>query len=439
MRESSFKKNVLTLLTGTTVAQAIPIAISPILTRMYSPEEFGILAIFVSIVTIFSVLVTGSYDMAIILPKKDIDALHILKLSMIITISVSLFLFCIIFIFNQQLTDLIGTKDIALWLYFTPFAILLTGIYQNFNYWLNRQQYYKEIALSRVSQSFGTGLVQLGMGIFGFLSSGLIIGRIIGQIVATIIVSKIYFNKREYYQKKKLKLIALAKRYKKFPLFESWSNMLNTSSTEVPVIMISSFFSPTMSGFYSIANRMLLLPMSLVGSSIGQVFLQKASSIKNDQSQLTDLTWNIYKKLLLIGVIPISIIIIYADIIFTFIFGSNWHIAGEFAQILGIWILFVFITSPLSMLVIVKEKQKEALFFNVFIFLSRIASIIVGYNVFSNIYYTLGLFAITGVLFWVFWFCYILKLVNIRPIVAIIELLKYFLPSISILYLIRIV
>jgi O-antigen/teichoic acid export membrane protein len=440
MIKPEFTKNILVLMSGTTIAQAIPIAISPILTRIYTPEDFGVLAIFVSIVTILSIIVTGTYDMAIILPKKDSDALYVILLSCIITFFISLLSLIIVFMFNEQIASFLGDESIRIWLYFVPVSIFLTGIFQNMNYWLNRHKYYKSISKSRIVQSGVTSSTQLLMGLAGQLSSGLILGRVFGQLVSTAIIVKSFLSKRKkiLLKRKKVKMIALAKRYKKFPLYESWANLLNTSSTEVPVILISSLFSVGITGFYILANRMLLLPMTLIGSSIGQVFFQEASKIKSNTDELRSLTFSIYKKLVMIGTFPISVVIIYGDVIFAFVFGEAWKVSGEFAQVLGVWILFVFISSPLSNILIVLEKQKESLIFNLVIFLSRISSIIIGFVFFEDVYYTILLFGVTGAVFWLFWYSYILNLANIRFSIALLELLKYFIPSICILTLAKV-
>ena len=128
--KSEFSSNVLTLMTGTTIAQAIPIAISPILTRIYTPEDFGMFALYMSMATIISVIATGRYELAIILPEKDEDAINIMMLSIGITFLVSLITLLIIFIFNAQITLLFGNPNISQWLYFVPLTIVLTGVYQ---------------------------------------------------------------------------------------------------------------------------------------------------------------------------------------------------------------------------------------------------------------------------------------------------------------------
>ena len=144
--KSEFNRNVLTLMTGTTIAQAIPIAISPILTRIYTPEDFGMFALYMSIASIIAIVATGRYELAIMLPKKDEDAINIVALSIIISFFVSFISLLIVFIFNTQITNILGNPEISIWLYFIPLTVLLTGIYQSFNYWSNRKKQYKRLA-----------------------------------------------------------------------------------------------------------------------------------------------------------------------------------------------------------------------------------------------------------------------------------------------------
>ena len=130
--KSEFTRNVLTLMTGTTISLAIPIAISPVLTRIYTPQDFGVFALYMAITTIIAVLVTGRYELAIMLPKKDENAVDILILSLIISLVVSLISFLIIFFFNPQITKILGSQEISRWLYLVPCSILLIGFYNSF-------------------------------------------------------------------------------------------------------------------------------------------------------------------------------------------------------------------------------------------------------------------------------------------------------------------
>ena len=135
---SEFSRNVLTLMTGTSIAQAIPIAVSPILTRIYTPEEFGSFALYMTIVSLLSILVTGRYELAIMLPKKDEDAINLVALSILISFIISVFVFLIVFIFNTEITDWLANKAISSWLYLIPLSIFFSGLYQSLYFWNNR-------------------------------------------------------------------------------------------------------------------------------------------------------------------------------------------------------------------------------------------------------------------------------------------------------------
>jgi len=176
--KSEFSRNVLTLMTGTTIAQAIPIAISPILTRIYTPEDFGLFALYISIALLFATAATGRYELAIMLPKKESDAVNIVFLSLLITLIITLLTLFIVFFFNQSITNILGNQDISSWLYFIPFTVFFMGLYQSLNYWNNRKKEYKRLAISRVVQSGVTGGANLGMGGLQFGASGLIVGAL---------------------------------------------------------------------------------------------------------------------------------------------------------------------------------------------------------------------------------------------------------------------
>ena len=126
-KRSDYTKNVITLMTGTGLAQLVPILISPILTRLYSPEDFGLIALYLSIVSIMTVLSTGRYEMAIMLPDKDDDVKGILKLIFNLTLCMSLVYFIIVLFFSNEIGMFLGSEKLAPWLYVIPLSIILTS------------------------------------------------------------------------------------------------------------------------------------------------------------------------------------------------------------------------------------------------------------------------------------------------------------------------
>ncbi|HIP13910.1 MAG TPA: hypothetical protein EYG74_00290, partial [Sulfurimonas autotrophica] len=279
--KSEFSRNVLTLMTGSMIAQAIPIAISPILTRIYTPEDFGMFALYMSISSLFAIFATGRYELAIMLPKKDEDAVNILLLSIIITFFVSMLSFFIILLFNQEIVSWLGNASLSNWLYVIPFSVLFTGLYQSFNYWNNRKKAYKRLAVSRVTQSATTGSVNLGMGWGGFGVSGLIVAGLLGQVAAITVLGKIIWknDKRMTKYLNKIKIIALIKKYKKFPLLNLPNAVIDSFRLSGINLLIAKYFATATLGQFSLAWKMVHVPMVLVGGSLAQVFFQKLTSI----------------------------------------------------------------------------------------------------------------------------------------------------------------
>lgn len=362
--KSEFTKNVLTLMTGTAIAQAIPIAISPILTRIYSPEDFGIFALFLSIASLVGVGVTARYELAIMLPKKKSDAMQILYLSLLITVLISLVALLVVFLFNEQITLMLGNQAISKWLYFVPISVFLTGVYQSLNYWFNRNREFKKIATSKIAQSATVGVSNLGIGALKGGSLGLILGNILGQLSAVLILAKKLIKvKSDFKTPKKIKMAGLAKYYKKLPLFNLPNAIIDGFRLSGINILIAKFFTTATLGQFSLAWKMVQAPMALVGSSLSQVFFQKVSS--TPKQELYRIVIQFIQKALMIAIPLFLLIYFFAPELFALVFGQKWRVAGEAASVMTPWLLLNFITSPLSTLFIVLNKQDAVLYFSI--------------------------------------------------------------------------
>ncbi len=387
--KSEFSQNVLSLMTGTTIAQAIPIAISPILTRIYTPGDFGVFTLYMSLASIFSVLATGRYELAIMLPKKDEDGINIVALSIFISFFVSLISFLIVFIFNTQIINLLGNPEISNWLYFIPITVLLTGIYQSFNYWLNRKKQYKRLATSRVIQSSTTSTTNIGMGFVEFGSNGLILGGVLGQFLATTILGRLIWNedKNKIFQIKRLKNIALARKYINFPKFDLIASFINVFSNQVIHILFNIVFNSTIAGFYYFTQRIIGLPISIVAQSVGDVFKQKASEDFKNIKNAKKIYIATFKKLFIVALFPSLILYFFSIEMFRFIFGDNWIIAGEFIKIMVPMLFLKFISSPLSFMLYIGEKQNINMYSQILFLLATLVSFLISENEYEVINY----------------------------------------------------
>ena len=365
-KKSEFIKNVLSLFSGAALSQLILLMAEPILTRIYTPEDFGVLALFMSVTLMFSIVATGRYELAVMLPHDEKKAINIVALSVIITIAVSLFSLLIILLFNHQICHLLKNNKVSPYLYLVPVSVFIAGLFQSFNYWASRQKRFLQVASSRISQSSGTSGMSILLGFKKIAFSGLVIGQITGQLFSLIPVINGFIKKDrialKHINKKDIKEVA--KIYSEFPKINSLHAFTDILQLTGVSFLISYFFSEMILGFYSRTFRILQVPASFIGGSISQVFFQKASIIYNDRGDLKQAVKKVLFSLSLISIPIFTLIMIFGPEIFSFVLGKNWRIAGEYARILSPWICLNFIISPVSQIPLIVNKQKQVLLFS---------------------------------------------------------------------------
>ena len=392
---SEFRKNVIILMTGKSIAYALPVIVVPILTRIFTPEDFGIFALYSAIVATLAVLSNAGYENAIVLPKKKYDAYQIVILSFKISILVSLLIFFLILFFADFIEKLYPNQLVSKFLYLIPLGVFLVGIYQTLYYWFNRDKGYKTISNAEISKSSTMVISQVIFGLFTkFSSFGLILGQIIGQIFGTLYLFKRFFEETKgLFVSDKKNQNRLAVRYINFPKFILAANIMNASSRQMPNVLFNLLFNSFIAGFYHIVNLAIGVPVTVFSNTIGDVFRQKASKVYLQKGECLKEVKSIFKKLIVISFFPFLILIIFAPEIFEIIFGKNWQVAGEFAQILAPMYLLKFITNPISNMFIIAEKQKLELLLQTILFLSICFSFFIGFAL-QNITLTILLISI---------------------------------------------
>jgi len=348
-------------MTGTTIAQAIPIAISPILTRIYTPEDFGVFALFIAITGLFSVVASGRYELAIMLPKKDEDAINIFALGMIIILGLSLFLFILVVLFHTYFITMLNNEHIGYWLYFIPLSLSFIGLFNLLSYSNNRNKNYKDIAHATIMKSIVLAMVQLAIGFFKGGVTGLISGQIISTLFANMRLFKNILKDRTVLSKiSKLKIMALARRYKDFPKYQAPHAMLNVFSSNMPIYLFTPFFGLSVVGAYSLSTRIVITPMMILAGASARVYSQKVTELynKNGDSYVftIQLLISLFKKI----IVPFFLIILFAPDIFSFVFGEVWREAGVYTQILFPWLLLNILVSSISFIPSLVNMQKKA-------------------------------------------------------------------------------
>jgi len=260
----------------------------------------------------------------------------------------------------------------------------------------------------------------------------------VGQLFSSIYLIYITYSNRIFVLKKfnSLKIFSLAKRYSEFPKIVTLTGVLNTTSSQAPIIILTSLFNLKIVGFYSFTERILALPISLIGASIGQVFFQEMSKkrLLEERVKLLKIT---LQKLLKIGSPIFAFIIIFGEDIFSFIFGNEWIVAGEYAQILSLWLFLVFLVSPLTQVYNILEKQRLFLKLNFLGFILRISALLIGGLYFQDVLTTLYLFVGSGMLMWILILGTILSFLEIDKMHIFLNIFKYFTGYIIFFYLLK--
>ena len=403
--------DIFRLLGGAGLTQAIAIGSMPILSRMFAPEAFGHAALFIAVVTICASVVCLRYEFAIVLPEKETDAVNIACLSGVCAVVVSLTLFGLVLVFGPLWGGNAGLREVAPFLVWIPVVTLLIGVIQIFNKWNARLNRFTRQSVTMVGQRLTSALGSIAAGVAGFATGGaLILMQIASSGVGAFLSASLAapslcagIGRRVTWSR----MWSLAVRYRKLPIFNSWSGLMNTASVNLPPLMLALLFSPSIAGLYALGYRVIARPSQVVGGAVSQVFFRRAVDSKRDGTLgvLADKTF--YHLTLLVG-FPFLFLCITGPALFEIVFGGEWREAGFYVQILSPWLFCVFLGTPLSSLNIILEVQEMGLLVNVLLLLTRVGSLLFGAWL-GDPLVALSLFSVSGVLVWGYYINFLMQ------------------------------
>lgn len=361
LTEGRFAKNIIMIAGGTAVAQLLNIITSPVLTRIYTPEEFGLLTIYTSLLNIFAGSQSFRYELAIPIADDDESAINIVTLSFIIVFILTTILSMVLFLWGEELLSIFSARPLMKYRLLIPIGFLLYGTYQIMMMWNFRFKNFKAISTTKVAQSISGTITKLLLGIMGLGPIGLILGKIIGESAGIHRLSESYI-KREKKSDKKHKInniIEVSKRYFHFPLYSLPSTFMNKFASQLPILFIAYFYGEGSVGHFGFALSIVSLPMTLIGTSVGDVFYGEAANIgKTAPFELLTLSKKIFKKLVAVGSLPFIFLVLFSPQLFQFVFGYEWYIAGEYARLLAFLSFAQLVFQPVSRIYDIYEKQK---------------------------------------------------------------------------------
>jgi O-antigen/teichoic acid export membrane protein len=414
--KSEFFRNVATLISGTTLAQAFSVLIYIVLSRLYTEEDFGVFGLYMNILNITVIFSTAKYELAILLPRSDRESVNLVGLSGLISIVVSLILLVVVITLNGSICRWLGSDQISQWLYFIPLSTLLVGWFTTFRNYSNRQKKYKLIAGANIGQSISNSLLKLGMGLILASATGLIFGMIFGQLIGFLIFFVVHWRLNQ----SKLSWISLGemkrlgREYSLFPRYNMWQGLINNLSGAFPVFLLSSYFSTAIAGFYTFGFMILYRPVNLVANAFYQVMFRRFAEKKHENISIGPEVHTFLKRTAQILLVPFILSGIFFPQIFGFIFGDKWIEAGRYAQILLPWIFMVSLVMPLSFIPDLYKRQRTAMMIDGIKLIARLGGLMVGV-VMENVYIGLALYSGLSTLIIGYSLIWYLRLVKKNP------------------------
>ncbi len=347
---------------GTVIAQAIGILTIPIISRVYSPADYGIMAVYTSVIAILGELSGLRYYLAIPLSQNERYANALVFLSLGVQIAFVSLLGFLLFFAGEYLLTKFSVPVLIPFRALIPLGLLATGSYLTLTQWAIREKLFSTIARTKITQSLSGALAKVALGLLGIRPLGLLIGAIIAQGggITTLLRSLLKKKGIPCFQRNDVRRVAL--RYRNFPIFSTLSGILITTGGKVPNLLLATLYSTQISGLFTMAQQLLNLPSTFIGQAIGQVFFQRASVAKRE-NRLPIIFTKTYCLLMRASFFPIILFSFWAPDLFSMFLGESWHQAGIFALVTVPGVLLQFIYSPLSTLYAVLERQNIGLYF----------------------------------------------------------------------------
>ncbi len=383
--EGSFRKDFITLSMGRVLSQAIPLLITPILTRMYTPSDFGIFATFLSLSTVISLISNGRYNLAITIPKKINKATELLLICLIGVIATSLLTLLIFLSFKTDILKILSLDGKISLLFLIPLAVFIVASIESVYYWLLRKREYKFLSKNFIIQTAVITLLKLGFAFLPWGWFGLVLAYIVGALLSLILLVIKFLKESNFLQEvKNLKrgdLLDTAKEYKEFPLYSMPADGINSFANQLPNISLNSLFGSSIAGFYSVTHHILSLPVAMVSSAMTDVYRERASADFRDKGECRKIFLATLKNLSLFSTIPFLLLFLFAPAIVPFLLGEQWVEVGRYIRILTPLFLFRFIASPLSSTLYISGKQKILLIWQIGLLLCTVGSFYIGHMI----------------------------------------------------------
>ncbi|MCH2215502.1 MAG: oligosaccharide flippase family protein [Flavobacteriales bacterium] len=354
-----FVKNVAVMFSGNGLAIIVPFLMAPFISRIYTPEDFAAFELWVRILGLVVIVGSLRLEFAILLPKTEEEVLSLVSLCFRILVLITIISSVILLPLAEVIGELLNNSQVPDLIYLLPFAVLAQGVLNILNQYLIKTRSFKESAFSKITMAGSNNVGKFLLGLKYPTPIGLSLGHFLGVFTPVVLMLRLKRVRHLFETVFQVKVATryLFHRYKDFPLVNTFHAFFHECQYATLLFLVSSFYGELALGLFGFAFRYLKVPLTVFGSSIGQVLNEQWARQLNEGLNIRSSILKVVSFLFLVGILPFASLFFFGEEIFSFVFGHDWTIAGHYAEIIAPWLLVNFVSSPISSLPILLHRQ----------------------------------------------------------------------------------
>lgn len=400
MSRSRFLRNVAIVASGAAGAQAISLAFTPVITRLYGPDAFGLFGTFTSTLAVLTPLAALSYPIAMVLPDRHADAVGLARLSMLLSVVMAALVTALLVLFGAEVTQALGLEAVQAYLWLLPIALVLIALLQVCQQWIIRTRQFQVTARAAVLQALVLNSAKVGVGWFYPVGGSLVALATLGSGLHALLIwtgiSRGRLPLAADRNEPAADLRTLARRHRDFPFYRAPQIVINAVSQALPVLMLASLFGAAAAGLYSLGRLVMAMPSSLIGQAVFDVFYPRITEAARHRENLFILLLKASLALAAAGVLPFGLVVLFGPWLFELVFGAEWLAAGTYAQWLALWLFFAFVNRPSVAAIATLGEQGFFLIYEIVSLGLRAAALYVGFRLFNDDQMAVALFSAVG-------------------------------------------
>jgi Membrane protein involved in the export of O-antigen and teichoic acid len=363
---------------ATAVGQGALILASPVLARMYDPEAFGLLSVYAAVLGVLLAVSSLRFDLAIPIATEDGEAVDLFLFCVLLALASSVVLGVALVVWGPQIATALRVGQVASLLWLLPVALFAASVAQGVASWAVYRRTFPALGRMRAIQGLTQAISQVVLGVLRVGPGGLIVGDVIGRIVGTEQLLRPFLASLRGMRLDASTMLRHVRTHWGFARVMTVASLFNALSLQIPFLLIPGLFDLDSSGQYFLAYRVLVLPASLVGAGVSQVFFGEASHRREDPQRLHDMALNVAVSLLVFAIPTYTIVMVAGPDLIRLLFGPQWVEAGGYAQIMAPGLILWSVASPISTLLLVGRRERESLAFTLAELLLKAGSLLAG-------------------------------------------------------------